>query len=133
MEMDTHYLLKRLNEIGQSLEHSGHVLALIGLGSVGVELERLDTYSDLDFFAIVEPRYKSTYMNDMAWLSVISRVAFHFPNTKEGYKLLFADGIFCELAVFDLDKLQIIPLLGRGSCGNNRMFQIFSSNQRRAQ
>ena len=49
--MDTHFLLKRLDDIGQSLERSGHALALIGLGSVGVELDRLDSYSDLDFFA----------------------------------------------------------------------------------
>jgi hypothetical protein len=47
-------LLYRLDEIGKSLEKSGHALALIGLGSVGLELERLDQYSDLDFFVIVQ-------------------------------------------------------------------------------
>lgn len=47
-------LLNRLDAIGHSLEKSGHALALIGLGSAGVETERLDSYSDLDFFAIVE-------------------------------------------------------------------------------
>ena len=40
--MESHLLLKRLDEIGQSLEQSSHALALIGLGSVGLELHRLD-------------------------------------------------------------------------------------------
>ncbi len=110
--MDPHFLLKRLDEISQSLERSGHALALIGLGSVGVELERLDTYSDLDFFVIVEPGYKSFYLNDLAWLSAINRIAYHFPNTQDGYKLLFVDGIFCEFAVFEPDELQTIPFAG---------------------
>lgn len=41
-------LLARLDEIGRSLIQSGHAIALIGLGSVGEELHRLDEYSDLD-------------------------------------------------------------------------------------
>jgi hypothetical protein len=48
-------LLARLDAIARSLEASGHAEALIGLGSVGLELDRLDEYSDLDFFAIVNP------------------------------------------------------------------------------
>jgi hypothetical protein len=110
--MDTHFLLQRLDEIGQSLERSGHALALIGLGSVGIELERLDAYSDLDFFVIVEPGYKSSYLNDLAWLSAINGIAYQFPNTRDGYKLLFVDGIFCEFAVFEPDELQTIPFAG---------------------
>jgi hypothetical protein len=38
-------LVARFNDIGHSLENTGHALALIGLGSVGIELERLDEYS----------------------------------------------------------------------------------------
>ena len=61
--MDTESLLTRLDEIGHSLEKSGHALALLGLGSVGLELDRIDAYSDLDFFVIVEQGYKLTYIN----------------------------------------------------------------------
>jgi hypothetical protein len=32
--MDPQLLLKRLDDIGHSLERSGHALALVGLGSV---------------------------------------------------------------------------------------------------
>ena len=55
-------LLERLDRIGESLRDSGHALALIGLGSVGLERERLDAHSDLDFFAIVEPGHKARYI-----------------------------------------------------------------------
>src|SRR5512139_486367 len=107
--MQTQHLLTRLDEIGQSLAQSGHALALIGLGSVGEELHRLDEYSDLDFFAIVETGYKRRYIDNLDWLSDIAPIAYHFLNSPDGYKLLFADGFFCEFAVFEPQELQHIP------------------------
>lgn len=107
--MNSQSLLPRLDEIGQSLERSQHALALIGLGSVGLELDRLDAYSDLDFFVIVEKGYKRAYIDSLRWLSDVQPIAYEFLNTDDGYKLLFADGIFCEFAVFELDELENIP------------------------
>lgn len=102
-------LLNRLNEIGQSLDRTGKALALIGLGSVGQELDRLDNYSDLDFFAIVEPGQKERFLTNLDWLSSLAPIAYHFQNTADGYKLLFADGVFCEFAVFEAAELSHIP------------------------
>jgi hypothetical protein len=48
-------LLARLDAIGRSLAAGNETLALRGMGSVGVELERLDAHSNLDFFAVVSP------------------------------------------------------------------------------
>jgi hypothetical protein len=107
--MQPDLLLKRLDDIGHSLKGSGHALALIGLGSVGLELERLDAFSDLDFFVLVEPGYKQAYLDDLGWLSRICPVDYAFLNTPDGYKLLFADGIFCEFAVFEPAELQEVP------------------------
>ena len=107
--MDPQFLLQRLDEIGQSLERSGHALALIGLGSVGLELDRIDSYSDLDFFVLVEEGYKRVYLDSLRWLSDVHPVAYSFLNTDDGYKLLFKDGIFCEFAVFEPDELKSIP------------------------
>jgi hypothetical protein len=109
MTVDTQSLLNRLDEIGRSLERSGHALALLGLGSVGMELDRIDAYSDLDFFAIVEEGYKKAYIDSLDWMSDVHPIAYQFRNTVDGYKLLFADGIFCEFAVFELDELGGIP------------------------
>ena len=107
--METQLLLKRLDDIGHSLEQSGNALALIGLGSVGLELHRLDEFSDLDFFVIVEPGYKHSYIKDLQWLSQLCPIAYCFLNSHDGYKLLFEDGVFCEFAVFEPDELQAIP------------------------
>lgn len=98
-------LLQRLDAIGQALADSGKGLALLGLGSVGVELDRLDEFSDLDFFAIVRPGYKQHFIQDLGWLSDICPLAYCFQNTPDGYKLLFQDGIFCEFAVFEPNEL----------------------------
>ena len=102
-------LLARLDEIGRSLAASGHALALIGLGSVGLELERLDAYSDLDFFAIVEKGFKQPFIDDLGWLSGVEPLVYTFRNTADGYKTLFAGGIFCEFAVFEPDEPERIP------------------------
>lgn len=102
-------LLARLDAIARSLEASGHAEALIGLGSVGLERDRLDEYSDLDFFAIVEEGWKAHYIDNLAWLEQAAPVVYAFRNTGDGYKLLFADGIFCEFAVFERAELARIP------------------------
>ena len=104
----TTLLLQRLDEIGRSLERSGHAVALIGLGSVGAELDRLDEFSDLDFFAIVEEGWKQQYIDRIEWLSDVGSIAYCFKNTDDGYKLLYEDGVFCEFAVFELRELPAI-------------------------
>jgi hypothetical protein len=102
-------LLLRLEQIGQTLANSRHALALIGLGSVGLELDRLDDHSDLDFFVIVEPGYKSQYLHELEWLTSVAPTAYYFQNTPDGFKLLYADGVFCEFAVFEPLELAGIP------------------------
>ena len=102
-------LLDRLDAIGSALERTGQALALIGLGSVGVETERADTWSDLDFFAIVAPGSKSRYLDTLDWLEAASPLAFRYRNTRDGYKAMFEDGIVCEFAVFEPHELGSIP------------------------
>lgn len=103
-------LLARLDAIGRNLEASGHALALLGLGSVGLEMERIDAYSDLDFFAIVEPGFKQRYIDNLDWMAT-APIAYAFRNTGNGYKLLYTDDIFCEFAVFEPQELTHIPFV----------------------
>lgn len=102
-------LLARLDAIGQSLAASGQALALIGLGSVGRETARLDAWSDLDFFAIVEPGAKARYLDRLDWLDAAHPLAWHYRNTVDGHKALMVDGVFCEFAVFEPQELAGIP------------------------
>ncbi len=98
-------LLQRLDAIGRSLAARPTSLALIGLGSVGRELDRLDDYSDLDFFAIVESHAKQGYLDDLSWLSDAHPLAFAFRNSDDGHKFLYVDGIYGEMAVFTPEQL----------------------------
>lgn len=102
-------LMARLDDIGRSLAAVGHGVALIGLGSVGRELDRLDTYSDLDFFVIVEDGWKAPFLADLGWLSAPAPLVYQLRNTSDGYKALYEDGIFCEFAVFERGELAGIP------------------------
>lgn len=102
-------LLERLDAIGRSLSLRPYTLALIGLGSVGLELERLDIFSDLDFFVIVESGHREDLLNDLSWLQFGDPPAFVFRNTSDGYKCLSVDGQFAEFAVFEQPHLASIP------------------------
>jgi hypothetical protein len=106
---DPALLLQRLEAIGASLAQSEGALALIGLGSVGVQRERLDVYSDLDFFAIVRAGYKARFIDKLDWMACLGDIDYCLRNTVDGYKLLYADGVFCEFAVFEPQELSGIP------------------------
>lgn len=105
----TSLLLTRLDQIGRSLEQTDRALALIALGSVGEDLYRLDDYSDLDFFVIVQLGAKPEFLTQLGWLSSIRPVAYQFRNTADGYKVLFDDDVFCEFAVFEPEELMKVP------------------------
>lgn len=96
-------LFDRLDAIAAALRDSGAALALLGLGSVGRETERIDEYSDLDFFAIVQPGQKARFIENLDWLA--APIAYAFKNTADGCKVLYEDGIYAEFAVFEPDEL----------------------------
>jgi hypothetical protein len=101
--------LSRLDDIAAALERSGHGVALLAAGSVGLETERLDEFSDLDFLAVVEQGYKTPYIDSLAWLEAVYPIAYAHRNTFDGFKVLFADGIFAEFGVLEQRELPNIP------------------------
>ncbi|ERJ13156.1 hypothetical protein [Haloplasma contractile] len=100
--------LERLNTIGEELSRIDDALALLALGSVGCELDRMDQYSDLDFFVICKEGTKNRFLNHLNWLENIHPLVFTFRNTKDGYKALYEDNIFCEFAIFEPQELENI-------------------------
>lgn len=105
-------LLARLDAIAASLAQRPDALGLLGLGSVGAERERLDQYSDLDFFTVVEEGAKERYLDDLSWLAAAGPLAYSVRNTIDGYKVLYADGVFCEFAVFTRAELRTAAASG---------------------
>ncbi|MGH1364295.1 MAG: hypothetical protein ACRBF0_12120 [Calditrichia bacterium] len=102
-------LLERMHIISTTVANSGNGLAVIGLGSVGIETERMDEYSDLDFFVIVKDGFRDFFLNDLNWMQTPCPLVWYFMNTVDGYKALYEDGIFCEMAVFEANQLHQIP------------------------
>lgn len=106
-------LLERMERIGESVAKQDGALMLLALGSIGLETDRLDDYSDLDFFLIVENGQKSRFIDELDWLEV-EPIAYQFQNTKDGHKIMYTDGIYGEFAVFDLLEMpQIAYTSGR--------------------
>jgi hypothetical protein len=93
-------LLRRLDDIGRSVQSTGNALALLAFGSAGTERDRIDEYSDLDIFVIVREGHQQAFRDDLGWLSSVCPIAYSFPNTPHGYKLMFEDGIYAEVDVF---------------------------------
>jgi hypothetical protein len=123
-------LLKRLDEIKTELLSRVGVNGFVGLGSIGTELDRLDDYSDLDFFLIVETEdLKYELINNLDWLSNTGTILFDFKNTKDGSKVLFEDGVYCEYAVFTEKEYLDIPYLGERELINKTSIDISSKKQ----
>jgi lincosamide nucleotidyltransferase B/F len=101
----TQKFTNKLSEIGQSLAASPAALALLGLGSAGVERNRLDSYSDIDFFVIVQPGWKQHYLQKTEWLETKSGIDWIFQNTTDGFKIYWQDDVFGEMAVFEPNEL----------------------------
>lgn len=99
-------LLSFLDRLGAELDRRGDAVALLGLGSVGRDLHRLDEHSDADFFVVVDDlAARERYVDDIDWLKAAQPVVWSFENSPIGRKALLADGLFAEYAVFTLDEM----------------------------
>lgn len=99
-------LLAFLDRLGAELDRRGDAVALLGLGSVGRDLHRLDEHSDADFFVTVDDlATRERYIADIGWLAAAQPVVWSFQNSEHGRKALLEDGLFAEYAVFTLDDL----------------------------
>jgi hypothetical protein len=72
-------------------------------------LIRLDQYSDLDFFSIVERGYKGAFIENLAWLEAVCPISCAFQNTHDSQKVLFTDGVFVGFAVLFPADLKSTP------------------------
>ncbi|GAB3887192.1 hypothetical protein [Terrabacter terrigena] len=99
-------LLAFLDRLGAVLEERGDAVALLGLGSVGRDLHRLDEHSDADFFVVVDDRAaRDRYLADIDWLEAAHPVVWSFENSGAGRKALLEGDLFAEYAVFSVAEM----------------------------
>lgn len=94
----------RMYDLVESIKKDPNILCLLGLGSMS-ETNRLDNFSDMDFFLIVKEGTKETYLSDLSWLAV-KTIVFSFKNSDDGHKVMFEDGVFAEFAIFTELEIQ---------------------------
>jgi hypothetical protein len=96
-------LLAFLDRLATELDRRGDAVALLGLGSVGRDLHRLDEHSDADFFVVVDDAAtRDRYIADIDWLEAAHPVVWSFENSDLGRKALLQGDLFAEYAVFAL-------------------------------
>ena len=122
-------LLSRLGDIGASLARSKKGIALIGLGSVGIELNRLDEFSDLDFFAIVEPGYKAEFIEGLDWLGSICRSRIRFGTHRTVTSCYFRMAFSASSPSLRNENCQRFPLPRVGSSGGRKALRTRSRSR----
>ena len=99
-ELKLQILQETLEILSKAARNSPHTIALIGAGSAGAEIARMDQYSDIDFFLIVEDGFSSGFINDNSWFGRDLSIVFAFRDTDHGNKALLENGVFLEFAIF---------------------------------
>lgn len=101
--------LARFKKYSESLTNSciqhPKIIGLVLVGSTA-ETERVDEWSDHDFFVITETGDQEPLRKDLSWLPDSDSIAFWFRETEHGLKVVYKSGEILEFAIFDCDELQ---------------------------
>ena len=89
-----------LEVLALAAQNAPGAIALIGAGSAGAEISRMDQYSDIDFFLVVEEGVSSRFIDDNSWFGRELPIVFSFRDTEHGNKVLLENGVFLEFAIF---------------------------------
>jgi lincosamide nucleotidyltransferase B/F len=101
-----------LEILSSAAQNSPHAIALIGAGSAGADISRMDQYSDIDFFLIVEEGSSADFINDNSWFGNLIPIVFAFRDTDHGNKVLLENGVFLEFAIFTETELALYGISG---------------------
>jgi len=82
------------------------VIGLIFVGSAAAT-ERVDQYSDQDFFLVVHPGAGEAFRKNLDWLPNHQDIAFSPRETAHGLKVVYQNGDVLEFAVFEDSELEL--------------------------
>lgn len=84
--------------------HNPKIIGLVLVGSTA-ETERVDEWSDHDFFVITHTGDQEALRRDLSWLPNSTSIAFWFRETEHGLKVVYNTGEILEFAIFDCTEL----------------------------
>lgn len=106
--MPSQNTLARFKKYSESLidscKKNPKIIGLVLVGSTA-ETERVDEWSDHDFFVITESNEQEPLRTDLSWLPNSEEIAFWFRETEHGLKVVYKSGDILEFAIFDCDEL----------------------------
>ncbi len=82
------------------------VVGLVLVGSAA-DTDRVDEWSDHDFFLIVKDGMSEGFRQDLSWLPDSHDVVIRPRETDHGLKVVYSDGHVLEFAVFDDKELEL--------------------------
>ena len=104
-EHDASELFDRFTErLVSSVSTRDEVLGLVLLGS-DAQRERLDQWSDHDFYLVVRDEVAEQMRRDLSWLPDPERIVLAPRETAHGRKVVYDDAHVLELAVATLDEV----------------------------
>jgi hypothetical protein len=120
--------LTQFHQFTETLQHTlsadERVRALVGIGSLA-QPERVDRWSDHDFWVITTAEGQAHFLDDLSWLPDHSAIALALRPAPEYYTVLYNTGHIAEFAVFALTDL------ARGQLDRYRM--LFDKSDIRTQ
>ncbi len=97
--------IKYSESLTDSCKRNPKIIGLVLVGSTA-ETERVDEWSDHDFFVITESNDQEPLRQDLSWLPDSEKIAFWFRETAHGLKVVYDSGDVLEFAIFDCDELR---------------------------
>jgi len=82
------------------------VIGLVFVGSAAAT-QRVDQYSDQDFFLVVTEGSGESFRQDLKWLPNSAEIASHPRETAHGLKVVYQNGDVLEFAVFEDSELEL--------------------------
>jgi hypothetical protein len=124
MRMDAPQFHQFTATLQHTLGVDDRVRALVGIGSLA-QPERVDRWSDHDFWVITTAEGQAHFLNDLSWLPDHAAIALALRPAPEYYTVLYTTGHIAEFAVFALTDL------ARGQLDRYRM--LFDKSNIRTQ
>ncbi len=101
-----------MQAMADALQPYAGALALLATGSAGLNPQDVDQYSDLDLLVVTTGTAGAQLLENLDWLSAVEPIIYNFRYNDDCYKLLFADGVFCELSILDACLLPTLQYSG---------------------
>jgi lincosamide nucleotidyltransferase B/F len=101
-----------MQAMADTLQSYAGALALLATGSAGLNPLDVDQYSDLDLLIVTTGTTGAQLLQNLYWLEAVEPIIYSFRYNDDCYKLLFADGVFCELSILDASLLSTLQYSG---------------------